>query len=86
MLFLSAPEAPEKAGAVGEVELAEPELEPVAVGSLVLVAEAWDCVAATLATEAMELEAAARRGSAALQYEVTVFSTGGLSGESGQLL
>ena len=71
--------------AVGEADLSA--LVPVGVDSaLVFVAAACDCVAATLATEAMELEAAARRGSAALQYEVTVFSTGGFSWELGQLL
>jgi hypothetical protein len=39
-----------------------------------------------LATEAAEALAAARRGAAAPQYEVTVLATGGLSWELGQLL
>jgi hypothetical protein len=38
---------------------------PVAVADAAV--EAWDCVAATLATEAMDAEAEARRGSAAWQ-------------------
>jgi hypothetical protein len=47
---------------------------PVAlVMALVALATARDCVAATEATEAMDEEAAARRGSAAPQYDVTVF-------------
>lgn len=51
------------------VELAS-DSEPVPVAlvmALVALATARDCVAATLATEAMDEEAAARRGSAAPQ-------------------
>ena len=87
-VVLSAPDlSPEKDVTDGEaVALVAPVPVGVVLASLVCEGVECDCVAATLATEAMELEAAARRGSAALQYEVTVFSTGGLSCESGQLL
>lgn len=70
---------------VAEEDFPPDDEEPVAeaVEAAVL---AWLWVAATLATEAMDEEAAARRGSAALQYEVTVFSTGGRSLLLGQLL
>jgi hypothetical protein len=40
---------------------------PVAVAVADAAVEAWDCVAATLATDAMDAEAEARRGSAAWQ-------------------
>jgi hypothetical protein len=68
---------------------ADSDSDPVPVAlaaALVALAAARDCVAATLATEAMDEEAAARRGSAAPQYEVTVFWTGGFSRESRRIM
>jgi hypothetical protein len=70
--------------ALAALSAAVPVELPVAVALAAV--EACDCVAATLATEAMEAEAEARRGAAAWQYEVTVFCAVNLVGSLGQLL
>jgi hypothetical protein len=58
--------SPWKLEAVGAALSAAVPVElPVAVAEAAV--EAWDCVAAILATEAMEADAEARRGSAAWQ-------------------
>jgi hypothetical protein len=75
---------PVNAGAVG-VELA-PALLTALPAALVALGTYLLWVAATLATLAADADAAGLRGLAALQYEVTVFSTGGFSSELGQLL
>jgi hypothetical protein len=82
------PAPPTKDCAVG-VEEAAPALFallPVASALLVALATYLLCVAATLATEAADADAAGLRGAAALHQEVTVFSADGLSGLLGQLL
>jgi hypothetical protein len=59
---------PAPASLLGVALASESVLVPVAlVMALVALATARDCVAATLATEAMDEDAAARRGSAAPQ-------------------
>lgn len=70
------------AGADAEVELAPVSLAVASAD----VAAAVVAVLATLATEAIDEEAEARRGSAAVQNDVTWFSTGERSLLLGQLL